>query len=141
MYTLNEEMRVLISLILFGIYLISFIDMLDIICGRIKKKVLQIIFMCTCWITQLYITFIFSYNIMNGYVPIYFILFIYIGAIIYIKLFKKYFKKIFNIIYNVLNKLFKYIIKLLKPLLYSKYLVKFIKREIRIIRSEIKNKK
>lgn len=141
MYTLKEEMRVLISLLMFGIYLFSFIDMIDIICEKEKKKLNQIIIMIICWIIQLYITFVFSYNIMNGYVPIYFVLFIYIGSIIYIKLFKKYFIKIINIIYNVLNRLFKRIIKLLKPVFYSQYMANFIKREVRIIRNEIKIKK
>lgn len=141
MYTLKEEMRVLISLLMFGIYLFSFIDIIDIICEKAKKKLNQILIMIICWIIQLYITFIFSYNIMDGYVPIYFVLFIYIGAIIYIKLFKKYFIKIINLIYNVLNRLFKRITKLVKPLFYSQYMANFIKREVRILRNEIKIKK
>lgn len=134
MYTLEEEARIIICLVIFGIYLFSFIDLFDIVVGNIKNKYIKIITYIIMWIFQLFITFIISYNIMNGYVPIYFVLFIYIGYIIYKKLVKRYFIKIINIIFLVLNKVFKQMIKVIKPCLYSKKIINFINREITIIK-------
>jgi hypothetical protein len=71
---------------------------------------------------------------MDGYMTIYFILFMYIAFLIYNIFIKKYFKKIILLIYKVLIYLIKQIIKIAKPFIYSKTIIKFIKREIKIIK-------
>lgn len=136
MYTVQEEIYILIYLILFGIYIFSSIDLIDLISQKIKNKVLRITLNILFTLIQIYITFTFSYNLMDGYVPIYFFIFIYIGFVIYIKLFKKYFITIITNIYNVLIFIIKRIIKLIKPFIYSKTIMKFIKREIKIIKNK-----
>ena len=136
MYTVQEEFYILIYLILFGIYIFSSIDLIDLISQKIKNKVLRIILIIIFTLMQIYITFIFSYNLMDGYVPIYFFIFIYIGFVIYIKLFKKYFITIISNIYNVLIFIIKRIIKLIKPFIYSKTIKKIIKRERKIIKNK-----
>ena len=136
MYTVQEEIYILIYLILFGIYIFSSIDLIDLISQKIKNKVLRITLNILFTLIQIYITFTFSYNLMDGYVPIYFFIFIYIGFVIYIKLFKKYFITIITNIYNVLIFIIKRIIKLIKPFIYSKTIMKFIKREIKIINNK-----
>ena len=78
---------------------------------------------------------------MSGYVPIYFIAFVYSGYFIYEKLLKRYFRKVINSIFLVLKRIIKLIIKLIKPLIYSKklttFLNKFLKREKRIIKKQL----
>ena len=141
MYTIQEELYILLYLVAFGIYLFSTLDIVTIICKKFKKKAIKIIIQVIFWLLQIYISFIFSYQLMSGYVPIYFIAFVYSGYFIYEKLLKKYFRKVINSIFLVLKRIIKLIIKLIKPLIYSKklttFLNKFLKREKRIIKKQL----
>lgn len=145
MYTLKEEVIVLLYLIMYGVYLFSTLDILNIVCKKINKKITSIFVQVIYWILQIYLTFIFSYHLMEGYVPIYFVIFIYIGYYIYTKFFKRYFLNIIKIIFKVLKKIIKLIIKLTKPLFYSITLYKktkcFIKRELKIIKNTLSKEK
>lgn len=134
MYTIKEEIYIIIYSIMFGIYIFSNIDIIDILIKNTKNKILKIIIPTILIIIHIYVTFIFSYNLMDGYMTIYFILFMYIAFLIYNIFIKKYFKKIILLIYKVLIYLIKQIIKIVKPFIYSKTIIKFIKREIKIIK-------
>ena len=138
MYTIQEELYILLY---FVIYLFSTLDIVTIICKKFKKKAIKIIIQVIFWLLQIYISFIFSYQLMSGYVPIYFIAFVYSGYFIYEKLLKRYFRKVINSIFLVLKRIIKLIIKLIKPLIYSKklttFLNKFLKREKRIIKKQL----
>ena len=137
MYTIQEELYILLYLVAFGIYLFSTLDIVTIICKKFKKKAIKIIIQVIFWLLQIYISFIFSYQLMSGYVPIYFIAFVYSGYFIY----ERYFRKVINSIFLVLKRIIKLIIKLIKPLIYSKkltiFLNKFLKREKRIIKKQL----
>lgn len=141
MYTIKEELYILLYLVAFGIYLFSTLDIVTIICKKFKKKAIKIIVQVTFWLLQIYISFVFSYKLMSGYVPIYFIAFVYSGYFIYEKLLKRYFRKVIHTIFLVLKRVLKLIIKLIKPLIYSKKLAtffkKFLKREKRIIKKQL----
>ena len=141
MYTIQEELYILLYLVAFGIYLFSTLDIVTIICKKFKKKAIKIIIQVIFWLLQIYISFIFSYQLMSGYVLIYFIAFVYSGYFIYEKLLKRYFRKVINSIFLVLKRIIKLIIKLIKPLIYSKklttFLNKFLKREKRIIKKQL----
>ena len=141
MYTIQEELYILLYLVAFGIYLFSTLDIVTIICKKFKKKAIKIIIQVIFWLLQIYISFIFSYQLMSWYVPIYFIAFVYSGYFIYEKLLKRYFRKVINSIFLVLKRIIKLIIKLIKPLIYSKkltiFLNKFLKREKRIIKKQL----
>lgn len=128
MYTLTEEITVLIYLILYGVYLFSTLDIVNLIVDKIKKLWLKILIQIIYWLVQTYITYLFSYRLMNGYVPIYFILFIYGGYYLYTKIFKKSFTHIINELLSVFKRIFLYIIKIIKPLLYSKQLFAITKK-------------
>lgn len=145
MYTIKEEVYVLIYLILFGIFIFSTLDILEKIILKLKIKILKILIDVLYIIGITYIIYIFSYNLMDGYVPIYFILFIYIGYVIYIKLCKKTFNKIIDLIFKVIIKINFMFKHLISHMLLSKETKKFIKREKRIINNAIisikKNKK
>ena len=141
MYTIQEELYILLYLVAFGIYLFSTLDIVTIICKKFKKKAIKIIIQVIFWLLQIYISFIFSYQLMSGSVPIYFIAFVYSGYFIYEKLLKRYFRKVINSIFLVLKRIIKLIIKLIKPLIYSKklttFLNKLLKREKRIIKKQL----
>ena len=87
-YTLKEELYLIVYLFSYGVYLFATLDVIDQIIIKLNKKVLTIIINICYWLTQWYITYIFSLKLMDGYLPMYFILFIGLGAFIYIKLLK-----------------------------------------------------
>lgn len=89
-HTVKEEVYISIYLIAFGIYLISTYDVLLYIldCSKIPRAFKIIIEIIYCLI-QLLITYLFSYKLASGYIPIYFILFLILGFIIYIYFLKK----------------------------------------------------
>ncbi len=139
-YTLKEELFIILYLFLFGIYLSSIIDFVDLLLLKIKKIVYKTIISIGFILIQIYIIYIFSYNIMDGYVPIYFGLFILSGYYIYYKFFKKAFIKNLEYIFKIV----KYILNKLSFLLYSKtffnYINKFFKREYTIIKKSFTKK-
>lgn len=130
MHTIKEEIKIIICLILYGVYIYSIIDITDIILKG-KQKYIQIIIYIVQMMIQLYITFKFSYQIMDGYVPIYFMLFIIGGIYLYKIFFKKTFIHSIKIIKMLINKIY----RLLKPFIYSKKVLKLIRREIKIIKN------
>ncbi len=96
-HTVKEEVYISIYLIAFGIYLISTYDVLLYIldCSKIPRAFKIIIEIIYCLI-QLLITYLFSYKLASGYIPIYFILFLILGFIIYIYFLKKSLIKTIN---------------------------------------------
>lgn len=144
MYTLKEEVYVMFYYICFGIYIFSSIDITNFIYKNIKSKVLKIIITIIYWIIQIYVTFIFSYHLLDGYLPIYFFFLIIIGYFIYIKLLKKHLIKTIHILGIILKKLLKILKKIIKPFLYSKEVVivvkKFFRHYLKIIKDTFKRK-
>lgn len=85
-HSIKEEVYISIYLVSFGIYIISTYDVFYIVLSYLRinniiKKIIEVIF---CLI-NIYITYLFSYNLSNGYIPIYFILFFIVGVVIYYK--------------------------------------------------------
>lgn len=140
-YTLKEELYLIVYLFSYGVYLFATLDIVEQIIIKINKKIFNIIINICYWLIQWYITYIFSLKLMDGYLPMYFILFIGLGAFIYVKLLKKVFIKTIRLILKLIKK----IIKLLKPLLYSKEVVdktkKGAKHYKRILESTFKIRK
>ena len=74
MYTLKDEIHVIILLIVYGIYLSSYLEILNILLQSIKKKVYKIIVEITLSLLEIYVAYIFVYKVQDGYIPIYFLL-------------------------------------------------------------------
>lgn len=134
-YTIKEELYLIVYLFSYGVYLFATLDVIDQIIIKLNKKVLTIIINICYWLTQWYITYIFSLKLMDGYLPMYFILFIGLGAFIYIKLLKKVFLKTIKLILKLIKK----IIKLLKPLVYSKEVVDTTKKSAKHYKRILEN--
>lgn len=141
MYTIKEELYILIYLVGFGIYLFASLDIIELLFLKIKNKVLKIICDILFFVIQIYIIYLFSYNLMDGYIPIYFILFIYIGYLIYNKLCKVHFKKAISLILLTFKKIIQLFKRIIKPLFYSKAVKWLINREFRIIKKTLKFRK
>ena len=83
-YTLKEELRLIILFIIYGIYLASYIEFINIFTNKIKKKINKIIIELLMWIIEIYIAYQFIYKAKDGYIPIYFVLFILVGLVMYL---------------------------------------------------------
>lgn len=144
MYTLKEEIYVLIYYICFGIYLFSSLDVIDYIYKHLKKKVIKVIVIIIYWLLQIYVTYIFSYHLLDGYLPIYFLFFIFLGYYIYSHILKKRLIKTIIFIGIIFKKLLKILKKIIRPFLYSKPFIsnvkKFIKHYINIMKNTFKKK-
>ena len=118
---LNIEFKILIYIIAFGIYYFSVSDILIyIIDKKDRKKIFKVILEIIYLISQIYITYDFCYKLDKGYIPIYFLLFIIIGFILYYLFMREYFIKCLDFISKILTK----ITPSFKHLFYSKTLFK-----------------
>lgn len=130
--SITKELYIIISLIFFGIYLISTYDIIlqmQIFLKHKKTKsfIIEIFFN----ILQILITIKFSQNIANGYIPAYFIIFLIIGVIIYYYTSRNFLKKEIQIFLKLYKKYEPKIKNFLKEFIYSKELINLIKKELR----------
>lgn len=128
LYPLKEEVYLMLYLIAYGIYLFATLDIIEGCTKRIQKKWIKVILQILYWIAQCYITYLFSYQLLNGYLPIYFILFILVGYILYRYIFKKVFIKTLTMLFYVIKKICVFLKKVIQPFMYSKLVVQGIKK-------------
>ena len=126
MYTLKEEVYIIILLIIYGIYLANYIDILNIILLKIKNKVTKIIVEGILSFTQIYVAYIFMYKIADGYIPIYFLLFVILGIILYL-IFRYQIINTVKVLVNLIFKTLKTTIREIKQVIYPYYLKEVIK--------------
>ena len=126
-HEIKEEIYISIYLIMFGIYILSSYDFLLTLFSKFKNnKVIIIILELIFFIGQSIITYYFSYYLAFGYIPIYFILFVFLGLVIYYKILKPPFINLINNIFNYVVISTKFIWKYFLHLLYSKTLIMHI---------------
>lgn len=138
MYTLKDEIHVIILLIVYGIYLSSYLEILNILLQSIKKKVYKIIVEITLSLLEIYVAYIFVYKVQDGYIPIYFLLFIILGIIIYLSFRHQTFKVFNHLVINIV-KIIKKTFTEFKEVIYPKYL-KEINNTFKKRRTNKKNK-
>lgn len=129
---IKEEIYIIISLIIYGIYLISSYDLISQIQTfnkqkKIKSYLIEIIFN----ILQILITIKFSQNLSDGYIPAYFIIFLIIGILIYYYTSRKFFLKEINKFLNIYKKNEKKLNNFINELFYSKEMIKLLKKELK----------
>ncbi|MBE6130105.1 MAG: hypothetical protein E7183_00070 [Erysipelotrichaceae bacterium] len=118
---LNVEFKILVYILIYGIYYFAVSDILVYIVEKKKRnKIFKLIIEIIYLISQLYITYDFCYKLDDGYIPIYFLLFIIIGFLLYYLFMREYFIKCLDFINKILNKVIPYF----KHLFYSKTLFK-----------------
>lgn len=131
---LNVELKILVYILIYGIYYFAVSDVLVYVVEKKKrKKIFKVIIEVIYLISQLYITYDFCYKLDDGYIPIYFLFFIVIGFLLYYLFMREYFIKCLDFIGKILNKIIPYF----KHLFYSNTLFKvkfkkiFKKRKIK----------
>ena len=135
--TLDIELKILVYIISFGIYYFAVSDLLIYIVDRNKKKkVVKLIYEIIYLISQVYITYNFCYNLDNGYIPIYFILFIIIGFILYYLFMRNYFIKCFDFTFKICDKISPKFIHLLYSVTMFKKKIKWSKLNLKLKRKK-----
>lgn len=138
-HSLSEEIYIFVYLVCFSIYLVSTYDALIYILKNLKiKRVGCIISELIFCAIQIIITYYFSYNLADGYIPIYCILFLIGGWVLYFKFLRKPFLKVVEVINKGLIKAKPYIKKFLKNTIYSPKFINLIKKAFKRIKQKIK---
>lgn len=132
MMSIKEEIYIIISLIIYGIYLISSYDLILQIQNfnkqkKIKSYLIEIIFN----LLQILVTIKFSQNLSDGYIPTYFIIFLIIGILIYYYTSRKFFLKEIEKFLNIYKKSEKKLKNFINELFYSKEMINLIKKELK----------
>lgn len=142
-HTVKEEIYISIYLIAFGIYLISTYDILLYMLDNAKlKNIFKVIIETIYCIIQLIITYFFSYKLASGYIPIYFILFLIIGFVLYMYCLKKSLHKTLDIYkQNVRPHLLKLVVDVLIPTTLIKKIIDIIKKIVKRIKFQITKQK
>lgn len=121
-YTLKEEISVIILLIVYGIYISLYYEVINILLCKIKNKLIKVIIEIIFCTLQIYISYLFIFTIQDGYIPIYFLAFILIGILVYlVSRMNTY--KIVNYLINKLITLIKTILKEIICFIFPKYLI------------------
>ncbi len=124
---LNVEIKIIVYIIAYGIYYFAVSDFIIYLEDHYKlKKIPKLILEFIYLIMQIFITYNFCYKLESGYIPIYFLLFIIIGFLLYYLFMREYFIKTLKIISKYLAKGFNYLKPVLKHLLYSTTIIKKI---------------
>lgn len=137
MHSTIEEIRVIIYLIGYGIFIISTYDTIYLITKKINK-ILKVIIYSIYIISIVYFTYEFSYVLANGYIPIHFILFLISGFLIYYLIRKKYLEGLL-MIYSFLNKIRKPFVKIIVFLCYPKEVISMIILILETIKTTVFN--
>lgn len=128
-YDIQTQIWIIIWLIAFGIFLIATYDIFYYVIEYYKpKQLIKAILEVAFGIVQIFIAYRVSFNICEGYIPIYFFLFFALGILIYLKLLKKVLIKDLPMIMKTVNFLGKWFVKLIVFLFYSPEVWQFLKK-------------
>ena len=120
-YTLKDEISIIILLIVYGIYISLYYEILNILVMKLKNKIIKIFTEIILCLLQIYISYLFIYKIQDGYIPIYFLGFILTGVLIYF-LYHSRLYRVINYIFEKVMDFLKKVIKEIIEFLYPKYL-------------------
>lgn len=134
MYTIKEQIQIIIYFLIFGIFSISMYRIFCYFIERIKlKKIIKYIFELIFWIFLIYVSCKYLLSSTKGYIPFYGIIFFVLGIVLYFYLLDKKMYKNLDIVSCYIGKIF-------SEVLYSKEEVIIVKSLINRIRRK-KNEK
>jgi len=138
-HNLKEEVYISIYLIFFGLYLASTYDATIYVLNKSKlNKITKIFIQIIFCLIQITITYFFSYKLAYGYIPIYFIIFVISGVVLYKIACKRYLNLLITKLLELLKKL--NIKKYFRSLFYSQELLSLVMNKIKRIKLKKKNK-
>ena len=110
-YSVYEELRLIVYLFCFGIFILFLYDILLAFINH-KKKIVQYIYKIIFSLSIIYISYLFAFSLKKGYMPNYSCLLVFIGMLFYIKLFHFKMHHMLCMIFEKINCFFK---QLLRP--------------------------
>lgn len=130
MNTTISEIKLLISFILFGIFLLSIHDIYRRLVKPFthKKKILDIILQLIGASLVVILSYRYAHSINNGDIPLYFILFLFIGFFLYWFVIKPSFLDSLDMIYSIIKWSIKPIKKILRFLIIPIEVIKGCKK-------------
>lgn len=137
---IKTELKTIILLFVYGIFLMYMFDIIKIISNKFKKKIFKIVIEVIMWICNIYVSYKYIYVIQNGAIPVYFILFLFIGAIMYF-LVRKHTIVTTNLIVNIIFKIINYFKKEIKESIWPQYLKVYFKEIFMFVKKRTKYKK
>lgn len=125
-HPLKEELIIILGLIIFGFYLSISYDVFIYLNNKLskRKRINEIIFISI----QIYITYVFSYKLSDGYIPIYFILFFIFSWFIYFSYIQNILHKLLDKVIILINKIQPYISKFVINLFYDQIIYSLFKK-------------
>lgn len=139
---LNVEIKILIYIVAYGIYYFAVSDLIIYLEERYHfKKIPKLILELVYLIIQIFLTYNFCYKLESGYIPIYFLLFIIIGFLLYYLFMRDYFLKSLTFTSNCLIKIKPLFSHLLYSVTIFKKITKIVKTKIKQLKVVFSNKK
>ncbi len=146
---IKEDIRVIIVLIAYGIFLAMSIDVLKFLLHSSKRSthkekktwhiIKNIIMQIVYGIFLIYVSYKVSYKMANGYVPIYFIVFVISGIILYYFVERNYFVKTMGMLKKVFLKIYPCFLHIISFLCYPKDTIEILFKPFKILGGSIKN--
>lgn len=131
MYTIREQVILMVYFLILGIFSISIFKMFIFIINKTKlKKGFKYFFELLFWIFLTIVVSMFLFKKVDGYIPLYGICFYLLGIVIYFYLLDKVFLEDMNRIYCILYKIYlstKKIWSIILPL----DIIRFCKKKVR----------
>lgn len=141
-HPIKEEIKIIVALIFYGIYLISIYETIIIIEKEYNyKRVIRYIIELIFGIIQIIITYFFSYNLANGYIPGYFIIFMILGIYIYLKFIQDNYTRLLKNYLKIIKKFSSKIKKIIQELFFSKELFVFFGKHLKRYKKIFKKQK
>lgn len=141
MHSLASEVRIIISFLLYGIFLFASCDAIELFYSRSKiSKISKIVILFLLYGIYIGIAYQFAFYLCQGYFPIYFILFFGFGSLIYFVFFRQRQKMIIKKVLVFSSDFFQKRKKMFLSLFYSRELVSMTKKVILHFQKRIKMK-
>lgn len=142
--SIKEDIRVIVILMAYGIFVSMSIDLLKLFlsCRSKRRKtniirnyILQVLY----GLVLLFISYNVSYKMANGYVPIYFMIFVCLGILLYYFWERKYFVQLLEILKKIFLKLYPKFLHIISFLCYPKDTLEILIKPLKIIKNTFVN--
>ena len=125
---IKDELILIFYLLCYGVFVIASYDLfLFFLPQKRIKKYLAVIFEVLFWLIIILVTYQFSYRLYDGYMPLYYALFLIIGVLLYLRYLKKSMIDGANIVKRLIRHLLKPLRKVLLFLFYPKETLHYLK--------------
>lgn len=129
MYSIKEQIAIIIYFLIFGIFTISFYTIISFFLNKTKiKKIFLYIIEFGFWCLLTYLASMYLLSSTKGYLPLYGICFFIVGIVIYMYLLDKRLKNDLERLYKLFSFLYKKTRKIWSIILIPKEIIDLLKK-------------